>query len=61
MKSSSAAEPSSQGLHRFPWLAPLSVGAFGFLLYVHTLSSPFRLDDYHTIVENLHIRTLGDK
>lgn len=60
MKSSSAAEPSSQGLDRFPWLAPLSVGAVGFLLYVHTLSSPFRLDDYHTIVENLHIRTLGD-
>lgn len=44
-------------LHR---CAPIAIIVFGWLIYAHTFHSPFHLDDGHSIIRNVYIRTLSD-
>lgn len=43
-----------------PVIILILITAFTILVYAHSISNPFHLDDFHTFVDNPHIRTLAN-
>lgn len=61
--SSTSSDEASTGdrlYRRLHWVGPITIVVFGLLIYAHTFTGPFHLDDYGAIVGNTAIRNLSE-